>query len=107
VGALGATRNSGDPAFSTAGVLDNLLGQQPPALDPLAPLKPSDPVRSGGGLLDGMLSPLGGGSETLADSTQAASEIAPENTRSLFSRVHSVHEKALQRGAVLLFHRKL
>ena len=38
---------------------------------------------------------------------QAAPEVAPANSRSLFMRVRLVHEKALKKGSVSLFHKKL
>lgn len=112
-GSLGTPRiGSSDPAFSTSGALDNLLG--PLALDPLKSAS-ADASRAGSstGLMGGMLDSLGLGGRSsdssLSDGTQSANaEVAAANEiRSLFDRVHGVHENAQRRGSIVMFHKKL
>jgi hypothetical protein len=108
-GALGMPKiGAADPALSTKGALDNLFGPLP-SLDSLMP---KDPLAGAAGaapafesMLMNMDSPVPGVSHTEAQASAAA--VAPANTRSLFDRVHSVHEVALKRGTVALYHKKL
>jgi hypothetical protein len=106
-GALGMPKiGAADPALATKGALDNLFGPLP-SLDSLIP---KDPVAVGAapaleGMLMNMESPMAGVPPSEAQASTAA--VAPANTRSLFDRVHSVHEVALRRGTVALYHKKL
>lgn len=101
-----------DPAFATAGALDNLFGPLS-NVDPNAAIKsPSDPSKSGGGMLDGMLglgAPAAVDADGNAGSVQAGGNtpVAAAETRSLFARVHDVHEAAVKKGALSLYHKKL
>lgn len=107
VGALGMPKiGAADPALSTKGALDNLFGPLP-SLDSLLPKDPgAAPALEG--VLEKMDLPLPpGGGPGAGPEAQAAAAVAPANTRSLFERVHSVHEVALRRGSVALFHKKL
>ncbi len=92
-----------DPGLNSAGALDNLFGDLP-GLD-----GPSTPVAGGfnGSGFD-LAAELGGmGGESSGPRAQGSTEVAPANSRSLFVRVKIVHERALKKGAVSLFHKKL
>lgn len=93
-----------DPGLNVKGALDGLFGELP-TLDanghPAAPLAAAD---AGFGLAE---SELGVGTGQAAGGQQGSPEVAPANSRTLFARVRGAHEKALKKGAVSLFHKKL
>ncbi|HEY8280258.1 MAG TPA: hypothetical protein VIH99_11585 [Bdellovibrionota bacterium] len=98
-GSLGLPTIGLSPELATAGALEKLLG----------PLSAEDP-KAKSVMDDGMLGSFGSrvpASEAQAQAQNADAEIVPANTRSLFLRVHSVHEKAQKRGTVSYFHKKL
>ncbi len=93
-----------DPGLSAVGALDNLFGDLP-ALDA------GDAAAKGSAASGGVLGFGDAGLEELAGEVsvgkQGGVEVAPANSRSLFARVKIVHERALKKGAVSLFHKKL
>ena len=96
-----------DPGLSAVGALDNLFGEIP-GMDGAGGAT-TGTVANGGGLFGfGTDSPLAEVSgEAESGGKQGSAEVAPANSRSLFARVKVVHEKALKKGAVSLFHKKL
>lgn len=102
-GSLGVpVLGSADTGLGSLASLDNLFG----------PLPGDQPGITSAGAIPTLAS-LGveqsgpGEIYTPASGVQAAVEMAPANSRSLFVRVRAVHEKAIKRGAVSLFHKKL
>ena len=93
-----------DPNLNVKGALDGLFGELP-TLD--ANGNPTTPVAAGDagfGFSEGELS-VGMGQGSAGQ--QGSPEVAPANSRTLFARVRGAHEKALKKGAVSLFHKKL
>lgn len=92
-----------DPGLDVKGALDGLFGELP-TLD--ANGNPAAAASTGGGFgftESEMMVGTGQG----ASGTQSSPEVAPANSRTLFARVRGAHEKALKKGAVSLFHKKL
>ncbi|MGZ3655879.1 MAG: coiled-coil domain-containing protein [Bdellovibrionota bacterium] len=104
-GALGMPKiGAADPALATKGALENIFGPIP-SLDSLIP-KPTDPTKSGPAM-DGLVVGFENPAVVAEPGQQVAAAIEPAASRSLFVRVHSVHEMALKRGSVSLYHKKL
>ncbi|MGZ3652571.1 MAG: hypothetical protein ACXWSC_15390, partial [Bdellovibrionota bacterium] len=68
--------------------------------------KPTDPTKSGPAM-DGLVVGFENPAVVAEPGQQVAAAIEPAASRSLFVRVHSVHEMALKRGSVSLYHKKL
>jgi hypothetical protein len=95
-----------DPGLNAVGALDNLFGEIP-GLDGAGGAEAG--TAASGGIFgfgsDSPLAEVSGGTED--GGKQGSVEVAPANSRSLFARVKVVHERALKKGAVSLFHKKL
>jgi|GEM_PF-7071961 len=102
-GSLGIpVTGSSDTGLGSLASLDNLFGPLPgdqPGITPAGATPLFGNLGLGLGASDDFSAPVSG--------VQAAVELAPANSRSLFVRVKEVHEKALKRGSVSLFHKRL
>lgn len=88
-----------DPGLGTVGALENLFA------NPVETTSATTAALGGG--LEWSLGNSATESVVSSASTQGATEIGLPSSGTLFQRVRVAHEKALKRGTVLLFHKRL
>lgn len=91
-----------DPSLNVTGALDGLFGELPTLDANGNPTAPAAMAEGGFGEIE-----IDAATGLIPGGGQGSPEVAPANSRTLFARVRGAHEKALKKGAISLFHKKL